>query len=333
MKRISTLMIAITLVAGALLVNQPSSRAAASNDLLQLLPDGPGAAVVDVQRFLASPVWATISAQEKVRSQLEKINSDIWDLGLTLNDINSVAIGFSQPGVQGATVAVSGTFDQNTILSKLRANSKVKVTADKYKDFDVTTVEDARSTDPKASSVKDAFSFVFFDARTAVVGSKNAVRASVDTKVGTRASIVQNSAVIEGLNQNPGAPIHFAMTMTPAMTSKLQSNDFPLPDLSSIKMIWATIDVTSSIDLIATLRNDSAEHARAIADRLNSLLGMVRGFLGAGADPKMSQLAETLKSVSIVDADADVKITATISLELLKSLLGVAESGGATRKP
>jgi hypothetical protein len=60
---------------------------------------------------------------------------------------------------------------------------------------------------------------------------------------------------------------------------------------------------------------------------------MVRGFLGAAADPKMSQLSETLKSVNIVDADVDVRITATISLDLLKSLLGIADSTGAARKP
>jgi hypothetical protein len=333
MKRISTLTIAVALLAGAIISNQPVSRAAAGNDLLQFLPDGSGAAVIDVQRVLASPVWATISAQEKIRTQLEKINADVGDLGITLNDISTVAIGFSQPGVQGATVAVTGSFDQTTILSKLRANSKVKLTADRYKDFDVTTVEDARVTDPKATSNKDAFSFVFFDARTAVVGAKDAVRASIDTKLGTRQSISQNTSLIEGLNQNPGAPIHFAMTMTPAMTSKIKSSDFPLPDLSSIKMIWATVDVASSIDLLATLKNDSAEHARNIADRLNSLLGMVRGFLGAAADPKMAQLTETLKSVNIVDAEADVRITATISLDLLKSLLGIVDPGGSPKKP
>jgi hypothetical protein len=60
---------------------------------------------------------------------------------------------------------------------------------------------------------------------------------------------------------------------------------------------------------------------------------MVRGFLGAAADPKMAQLTETLKSVNIVDADADVRITATISLDLLKSLLGTVDPAGAPKKP
>jgi hypothetical protein len=333
MKRISSLTVAVVLLAGAIMFNQPVSRAAVGSDLLQFLPDASGAAVIDVQRLLASPVWAAISAQEKVRGQLEKINADVAELGITLNDINTVAIGFSHPGAQGATVAVNGSFDQSTIVSKLRANAKVKLTAEKYKDFDVTTVEDARANDPKAGAVKEAFSFVFFDPRTAVVGTRDTVRASIDTKLGTKPSIAQNTSLTEALNQNPGAPIHFAMNMTPAMTSKIKSGDFPLPDLSSIKMIWATVDVTSSIDLLATLRNDSAEHARNIADRLNGLLGMVRGFLGAAADPKMSQLSETLKSVNIVDADVDVRITATISLDLLKSLLGIADSTGAARKP
>ena len=139
--------------------------------------------------------------------------------------------------------------------------------------------------------------------------------------MGEAQSIAQNSKLAEPLLQNPSAAIRFALLMTPGMTDGLKTNDFPLPEFSSISLVFGSIDVASGIDLNATLRSDNAEHAKAIADKLNGLLSMVKGLVVLGGDAKMGAIAEALKSVSIVNTETDVKITGNLPMELLNTLL------------
>jgi hypothetical protein len=329
MKRISYVALALMLAVSALSYGGPA-RAASTSDLLKFLPDGGAVVVMDVQRFLASPVWASISSQESVRKGIEKINGDVSELGLSFNDLQAAALVFPRAGLNNPVVAVSGSFDQSSLVGRVRANPNYKLSSERYKEFEVFAVHRI-GTDGKASSQPVWFSFL--DPRTAVVGSRDSVTGSIDVKVGSRPGVTQNAQLMEGLAQNAAAPIRFALTITPDMAAKLQSNDLPLPDFSSIKMIFGSVDLSSSIDLIATLRNDSAEHAKVIADRLTSLLMMVRGFLGAASDPKTAGIADVLKTVNISDSDIDVKITASIPAEMLKSILGVKDAAPAPKKP
>ena len=342
MKRLISLLCATWLLALAV-ISGSAARVAAPpvNDLLQFLPDASGVALVDVQKCIASPVWAVISSQDKIRRELEHLEGDASELGIRLEDLQALAITFNKMDFGSPTVAVSGGFDQNTILAKLRANPKYKVTSEKYKDVEITSVENvtppaSQPTDASKSSDvkinKQVVRFLFYDSSTAVIGSLDSLHGSVDAKLGTRPNIGQNAQLATALGENAGAPIRFAMSVTPDISGKLQSSELPLPDLSSIRLIWASIDLSSGVNLIATLRNDSAEHAKAIVDRLNNLLMMVRGFLGASNDPKMSGLVETINSVTVTGADTDVKITGNVTLDALKTFLGGASAAPA-RKP
>jgi hypothetical protein len=257
-------------------------------------------------------------------------------LGLKLSDVQTIAIVFPGGSMGNPTVALSGGFDQNNFLSRLRTNNKVKLTSEKYKEFDIYKAKSTFSAGEKrqktpatgsGSTVSvsvarmDETSFVFHDARTLVTGSPEAVRASIDVRTGAKPSINQNIKLTDALAQNPTAAIRFAFSLTPAMTSGLASSELPIPDFSSVSLIFGTIDLASGIDLNVTLRSDSAEHAKALSERLNGLLGMARGFLGAVSDPKMGQLVDALKTVTIAGVDADVKITGSLPMDLLNSLL------------
>ena len=330
MKRVMFAALLLALTASASVV-RTSARTApqAGNELLQLLPDYGTAVLIDLRRVTASNLWATLSGQEKIRAGLEKMQAEVAELGIHLTDIQTVAIVFPTGGMSNPAVAVSGGFDQSDLLSRLRANSKVKVTSEKYKNLEIFKAESvaAPASDKPAEPGKEAkpvhkddTSFVFYDSRTAVIGSPASVRASVDTKLGGK-SVAQNAKLTEALAQNPTAAIHFAIEMTPSMASGLQSTGMPLPDFSSVKLIFGSLDVNSGIDLIAFLRNDSAEHAKVVADRLNGLLDMVRGFLTASNDPKTAPLVGALKTVNIVGADIDVKITGSVPLEVITQLL------------
>lgn len=340
MRRIAFLLvlIALTVVAG---VRSSSARSAApSGALLESLPDGTAVAVIDFQKIAGSSLWAAINAHEKLKSEIDKAQSEMADLGVKLSDLHTVALVFSGVGPNTPTVGLTGGFEQSDLLVRLREGRKVELTSEKYKDFDVYKIRSIRagasSKEPPrtktargsiATVTKDETSFVFYDANTLVIGSADAVRASVDAKTGARPNITQNTRLTDALAQNPAAAIRFAVTITPSMTSGLQSRDLPI-DFSSISLVFGTIDVATGIDLNATLRSDNAEHAKSIAERLNGLLTMASGFLGSMSDPKLVPIAEAVKSVNIISVDADVKITGSLPMDLLNSLLSSSTKKG-----
>jgi hypothetical protein len=331
MRRIAFLVVLVVLTVVAGVTLSAARSAVRTGALLEALPDGTGVAVVDFQKIAASSLWATINAQEKLKSAIDKAQSEMSELGVKLSDVHSVAVVFPGAGTKTPTVALTGGFEQTDLLTRLRANGKVKLTSEKYKDFDIYRARSVPTSVPskepsgtdggRASATKDDTAFVFYDANTLVTGSLDSVRASVDVKTGARPGITQNAKLMDALAQNPGAAVRFAFALTPAMASAIQSSDLPMPEFSSVTLVFGTIDVASGIDLNATLRSDTAEHAKAIAERLNGLLTMARGFLGSMSDPKVAQIAEALKTVNVISADADVKITGSLPMDLLNSLL------------
>lgn len=311
-------------------------------DLLGLLPDGGAVAVIDFQKIAGSSLWTTINAQEKFKTAIDKAQSEMGDLGVKLSEVHTLALVFPSGGMNNPTIAVTGGFEQSDLLARLKANGKVKLTSEKYKNYDIyKTSSLATAAQPKEKSgtkpgaavsitaaTKDEASFVFHDATTVVTGSLEAVRASIDVMTGARQSISRNVRLTEALAQNPAAAIRFALSITPAMTSALQSSELPIPDFSSVGLVFGTIDVTSGIDLSITLRTDTAEHAASVAERLNSLLGMAKGFLGAMTDPKISPIADALKTVNIISADVDVRITGSLPMDVLTGLLSSSTKKG-----
>ena len=339
MRKIAFLVLGVVITVAAGMTFSTARSAAPPSTLLDAMPDGTSVAVIDFQKIAGSGLWTAI--QDKFKSEIDKAQSEVEDLGLRLNDVHTIALLFSGEGLKTPTLGLTGGFEQTELLARLRASGKVKLTSEKYKGNDIYKAKPIRAGGPtkgmsgatKSSSAGsnastgDETSFVFYDANTLVTGSLDAVRASIDVKTGARPGLTQNSKLTEALAQNPGAAIRFAFTLTPGLTGELHSKDLPV-DFSSISLIFGAIEVGSGIDLNATLRSDNAEHAKAISDSLNSLLAMAGSLLGSTGNPKMAPIAEALKTVSIVCADADVKITGRVPMELLNSLLSSASKKG-----
>lgn len=342
MKRIVFLAIIVAVTLSTSVKWSSAQSATRVGDVLGLLPDGGAVAVIDFQKIAGSSLWTAINAQEKFKSAIDKVQSEMGDLGLKLSDVHTLALVFPTAGMNNPTIAVAGGFEQNDLLARLSTNGKIKLTSEKYKNYDIykatsltaASTKERSGTKPGGATVsitaakQDETSFAFHDAATVVTGSPEAVRASIDVMTGARQSITRNVRLTEALGQNPAAAIRFALAITPAMTSRLQSSELPIPDFSSVGLVFGTIDVASGIELNITLRSDTAEHANSIAERLNGLLGMAKGFLGAMADPKIAPIAEALKTVNIVSADVDVRITGSLPMNLLTSLLSSSAKKG-----
>jgi hypothetical protein len=322
MKRVA---LAAILLALAISVSvRPSAAQPAAqvgNELLNALPDGNAVLLIDVQRVTSSPLWNMLATQEKFRSAFDKIQTGLSEVGLSLSDVQTVAVSFSNNDTNNPAIAVSGKLNQSTLLARLRTDERVKLTSETYKGIEVFKVESVETKPPAAGkpSRHNTGGFAFIDAGTVVAGTPASVRASIDVKTGSRPSIAQNARLNEGLATSNGAAVRFALEMTSQLARKLPTGQ--MGDFSSIKLIFGSADETTGIDLNATLRNDTAEHARTLASQLNGLLDMARGFLGASKDAKMASLVEALKSVTITGNDIDVRITGNLPMEVLAQLL------------
>jgi Skp family chaperone for outer membrane proteins len=316
MKRIAFLSLALAL-AISVGVNGTSARptAQAGAGLLQLLPDGSGVAIVDVQKIAGSSLWATLASQDSIKKGIGDVQAELTKVGISLSDIETAAVSFAVSGGGQTTVIVTGSFNQDRILAHLREKENVKVTTESYKGAQIFNI----GTTNKPSD--GAFSF--YDPRTVVVGSIAGVRAAIDVKTGSRPSIAQNSKLASALALNPPAAISFAVDMPPsAFGAKAGNSSIPIPDFSNVKMIFGTVDVAVGLDINATLRTEKAEQAQELATRLNSLLEMGKAFLGSmTGDPKMAGIAEALKTVTVSGSDIDVKIVGSIPGEVLTQLM------------
>ena len=341
MRRIVFLAIIVAVTVSTNVKWTSAQSATRAGDVLGLLPDGGAVAVIDFQKIAGSSLWTTINTQEKFKSAIDKMQSEMGHLGVKLSEVHTLALVFTTAGMNNPTIAMTGGFEQNDLLARLRTNGKLKLTSEKYKNYDIYKASSLAAVPPKERSgtkpgaavsitaaTKDETSFVFHDATTVVTGSPEGVRASIDVMTGARQSITRNVRLTEALAQNPAAAIRFALAITPAMTGGLQSSELPIPDFSSVGLVFGTIDVASGIDLSITLRSDTAEHANSLAERLNSLLGMAKGFLGAMADPKIAPIAEALTTVNIISADVDVRISGTLPMDVLTSLLSSSAKKG-----
>ena len=334
MRRIAflSMLVVVALTAGVNLT--PARSATPGPGLLEYLPDGNAVMIIDFQKIAGSSLWTTINAQDKLKGEIDKAQSEMNNLGISLTGVNSVALVFGGASFNAPTVAVSGGFEQSSVIARLRANTKIKLSSEKYKGFDIyrasqisenapSTGTTGSKTDSPATSVvsKNETSFVFYDPTTVVAGNPETVRASVDVKTGARPGVAQNAqlSVVNGLN--PSAAIRFAVSLN-RITNGLKA-DLPI-DFSSISVAFGTIDVAQGIDLDATLRSDTAENAKSLSERLNALLALASGMVGSLSDPKLAGIGEALKTVRIVNAEADVRITASVPMDLLNSLLAPA---------
>jgi len=315
MKRtlIIALLFALTAIAPVTRTSATTPAPQFAGDPLELLPDGMGAAVINVKQIVASDVWAVVTGSSKAMSAIQKAEAELGTIGLKVSDLGGVAVSIPASGGPGVAVA-SGSFNPSDVLAKLRDSSKVKVTSEKYKTIDVYTVVSTSST--QHSDV----SFAFYDNSTAVVGPASAVKAAIDVHAGDKPSMAKNATLDQIMAQNSSSAIRFAIVPPNGSLSSLNSDKMPLPDLSSINLVFGTVGVTSQVDINATLRSDTSEHAQAIANQLNSLLSMAKGFLSS-SNPKTAPLSDALKTVTINNNGGDVNISASLSKDVISLLI------------
>jgi hypothetical protein len=311
MKRTFALVAVLALVIGV----TPRLSVLAQGDPVQMLPDGVGLAVFDVQKVTSSELWGALGQKQGAKKFIDKVQSHLLDLGLKLSDLNTLAMSFPSSGVSNVSMIVTGSFNGDDVLAKLRANPKVKLTSETYKNLQVQ-----RAVYTDGASHSDTW-FAFLDAGVATVGAQSGVHATIDVRAGDKPSIAQDAKIMAGMSENQPSAVRFVLAPNGGLLGALESGNIPLPDFSTVSIIFGTVGVASGIDLNITIRNDTADHAKAMSNQLSGLLAMARGFLGSSTDPKMAPIADAVKTVTVTDSGMDVKISGSLSKELLARVI------------
>ena len=323
MKRV--VFVAIMLALAVSVSLRPSAArtpAQTGTELLNALPDGNAVVLIDVQRVTSSALWNMLAAQEKFRSAFDKIQSSLAEVGLSLSDVQTVALSFSNADANNPAVAVSGRLNQSALLARLRADEKVKLTSETYKSFEVFKVESVKAPAGKAVEFATlaAMALSCEIRETSIFARKNYFYPDLPKgyQISQYDKPLAEHGFIEidvsgGRTGTPAAPQFKRIGITRVHLEEDAGK--------SLHEGFAGATDTTAIDLNATLRNDTAEHAHALATQLSGLLEMARGFLGASKDPKMAPLAAALKSVSITGNEQDVRITGSLPMEVLAQLL------------
>src|SRR5262249_51633592 len=139
MKRILIIALLIGLTSTAPLVGTPARAMPVqfAGDPLELLPDGMGVAVINIKQMVASDVWALIMGSNKAMHAIQKVESELSDIGLNVSDLGGIAVCIPAGPGNSAVAVASGTFNPSAILARLRDNANVKLTSEKYKTIDL----------------------------------------------------------------------------------------------------------------------------------------------------------------------------------------------------
>jgi hypothetical protein len=92
MRKLAILMVLVTITAVAGAKVSPGRSAPRAITLLDVLPDGTAVAVIDFQKIAGSSLWTMINAQDKLKKEIDKAQSEMADLGVKLTDVHSVAL-------------------------------------------------------------------------------------------------------------------------------------------------------------------------------------------------------------------------------------------------
>ncbi|MGH9828317.1 MAG: hypothetical protein ACREDR_34260, partial [Blastocatellia bacterium] len=138
---VSLLALCVLAAAGFTSINRPATTP--SSDPLQSLPDGVGAAVIDIGQLTSTNLWASLTSPGKTPHVIQTLQDRLAMLGLKMSDLQSAAVSFSSLSMTETVMAVSGNFNQDDILARLRANPSMKLTSETYKNLTIYTATDA----------------------------------------------------------------------------------------------------------------------------------------------------------------------------------------------
>lgn len=305
--------------------------AAASDELLALLPATDMVAVLDVNRLVNEllPRLAEIKV-----GGLDELAKDIAEFtqktGIDPAQVRSAVLGVNLNNTQATgAVIISGVELDNTKLEAAMKALKAEYKTADYKGKTIFNVTEKIKKTPAAGPVTvktDETAFAALGAQRLVLGDLNVVKGVIDVQAGAAKGGV-TPALNGALNETrSSALVRFALNFPAALRQSLQDQGDLFKSVAAIKTVLGTFDVASdfSLALDALMRTGTQSEAAELESGLQGLLGLARGIFGSGGDPKTNLFAQLLEQVRIGMKLSDVTLSIAVPRAVLDEL---------TRKP
>ncbi len=297
-------------------------------DMLSMIPeDASGVMSINFKKIAGLEVFDKML--EKAKAEKPKAGAPFKDFddfvtktGINpKEDIYSMSIGIfgdmKAAGDPDAVVVVNAKHDKEKIMGIINAK-KAEITdfaAEKYEGLDLYSFKDDEGKEMSFSFISDSL---------ITAGRKDAVKKVLDLSKGKGKSVLDNSAkkaMFKQLNGNAVASFIFEL---PEEAKKVQGEGSPFKmDLSKAESVIGFVDYAPGgwNGEIKMLAKDEATNQQ-IAQVLNSL----KGF-GAMAGPEVGEL---VNNINITSAADHIKVSFTISDELVKKLEEMAKKKAAS---
>ena len=322
-----TLSLVITVLLSALLVlsgcgdKGPSGKAEGEADLLALLPQNAvGIFFVNFKKFAGMGIFDKIikDSEEKKADRAGEVFESYQDFidktGINpKKDISSLAFAiFGKLGPMAGEPDMVGViylnFNKDTILGLLKEKG-VQFGEETYNGIAIY-----RTKDQKGKEV--AFSFI--NEKIMAGGTPDLVKQVIDISKGAAQNILADAGMKTHLEQLQSGAVFSFIIEIPEEAKKMSGNGMFKMDLSNAEVIRGHMDHSGSGwngEVVLVSHNEEAN--KQIASTLNGFK-----MFGAAGGPEFAELVGNIK---ITGTEDSVKITITVSDELLEKLKAKAE--------
>jgi hypothetical protein len=336
MKKTAILMLAITILLANTIITASAAYdapagvkpAQGADALLSMMPDTDGLVAINVAQ-LNRQIQAILASKPETAAELQKqFDKIVSETGLDIRSIDSLVAGISLSSgrrLPDPVIVVSGSFNQDQILTSTALKSRAKWETSKHNGWNIYT-ETGKS---RPSSPDRASSITFFDSQTLAIGSLASVRQSIDARMGTQPSVLQNSSLMTAFNQASAAgSIRFAFNMPEELRRRLlgaNEGNSLLKPLAAITQIVGTADLNGSGLLgNVSLVTGSEKEASDLAGFINTGLSLLR--LAIGGNPGTTGLLDVLNGITNSQAGNTVNLTVNVPADMIRSLLDQIKS-------
>ncbi len=304
----------------ASLAAAPSS---ANEELLRLLPASDLIATVDVGRafneLLPQLAGLSVGGVDKLAAQISDFTRQT---GIDPSKVRNLVMGLNLSGLQANGVVIVNGLEMDAAgVEKAMGVFKTEFKTSEYNGtriYNLVSQVKAPTAGPLSVKTDETALARLADGKL-VFGDLSAIKNVIDISAGTARRGVTD-AMLASLNEtDPSRMLRFALNIPEGLRQEAAGQGDLFKSVATIKMILGTFDVASdlSLSLDAIMRTNTAAEATELETGLKGLVGLLRGFLGGGGDPKMALFGKLLDQVNVGSNSADV----TLSISLPRSLI------------
>lgn len=302
-----------------------------SEAMLAMVPEGPSMLIAfNFQQFAALDLFDKMIKDDwqknaKAGKAFKNYGDFVQQTGIDLQKDVFAVVGAMYGGVdsenQEMVGIVSLKYDADKLLAVLKKNQALTA-EEKYRDRNIYTLKNE-------DSAKDT-RLAFLNKTNIILGSPLQVRKTIDLDLDKGKSVLQTASLMKYVNKlDKKSMFWLAIGNIPEKMKSAPSGGLMPMDLSKAEAFTAFMDYKNkNFSGEFRLISYNEEGNKQIADMLNGLKSL--GAMGSAKEPELAQL---LNSIQLSSATDHIKLTFSLSEELMNKLGAKAKDKAATMVP